>query len=521
MTLRNEARTPPSPLTEQDLADGFLRLVANEWRTRDAQPFARRVRSAPSVAAPFLVRRLVEGGDREREVATGLLGLLEGPRVISPLQEVLRNQTVSVVSRAAAASVLETLGYPPAQPIDLVDPISLLVETWDSVFRNARAEPSFVEQFVGCLEDDDAPTRGEIIHTLAEPRDARALPLLLPLLYSKRGTTITHAIEAIESIGDGGTIAVLQEIAKGDPHQRVRQRARAAYGRLMMRTGADEFRGPPPSISSASEGLPVHRTAVSLIDRLGDQAVFVSRRRHDGLLKVITVLTSDTKGIKDSYGVDMMREEEFDQIVAETSRHGLPPVEVDLTYCREVVSEARRLNIETRRRPPMDLQIWRGLLDDPPNSQPRQLGLRLDDEHDLSASIAETGRLLTTPEFRQWYFDAQLVWPFVDEWYSGSIHQQNGETGQQVLDQLVEAAITDLFDNDHRVLLSRRLSRQAHLLERLGKGELSFLATAAAQGLDPHRGIPLSVHPFVRAMVLSSFFNAGLRPPQPRLFPED
>ena len=521
MALQNEARKPQAPLTEQDLADGFLRLVANQWRAREARPFARRVKSAPSLAAPFLVRRLIDGDDREREVATGLLRLLEGPRVISPLQEVLRNETVPIISRVVAASVLESLGYQAARSIDVADPTRLLVDTWESVFRHAPAEESFVEQFVACIEEDDARTRAEVIRTLAEPRDERALPLLLPLLSSKRVTTITTAIEAIESIGSPSPIPALQELAEGDPHRRVRQRARTAYGRLTMRAGGDKRHGPAPHLVSTGKNLPVHRTAVSLIDRLGDQAVFVSRRRPDGLLKVITVLTSDTDGIKSSYGVDMMREEELDEIMAETSRHGLPPVEVDLAYCREVVDQARRLNIEARRRPPVDLEIWRGLLDDPPITPPLQLGLWQEEERDLSASIAETARLLTTPEFRQWYFDPQLVWPYVDEWYSGSIHQQNGETGQQILDQLVEAAAADLFDNDHRILLSHRLSRQAYLLERLGKEESSLLALAAAQGLDPHRGIPLAVHPFVRAMVLSSFFNAGLRPPQPRLFPDD
>jgi hypothetical protein len=288
-----------------------------------------------------------------------------------------------------------------------------------------------------------------------------------------------------------------------------------------MRVGGNQRSAPAPTLDSRVGILPIHRTAVSLIDRLGDQAVFVSRRRPDGLLKVITVLTSATDDIKSSYGVEMMREDELDEIMAETSRHGLPPVEVDLAYCREVVDQARLLNTEVRRRPPVDFEIWRCLLDDPPASPPRQMDLWQDDERDLSASIAETARLLTTPEFRQWYFDPQMVWPYIDEWYSGSIDQQNGETGQRVLDQLVEVAAADLFDNSHRILLSQRLSRQEYLLDRLGKDASSLLALAAAQGLDPHRGIPLGVHPFVRAMVLSSFFNAGLRPPQPRLFPED
>jgi hypothetical protein len=49
------------------------------------------------------------------------------------------------------------------------------------------------------------------------------------------------------------------------------------------------------------------------------------------------------------------------------------------------------------------------------------------------------------------------------------------------------------------------------LLEQLGRGEPSRLAAAAALGLDPVNGVPSDLHPFARAMVLASLYDAGLR----------
>ena len=66
-------------------------------------------------------------------------------------------------------------------------------------------------------------------------------------------------------------------------------------------------------------------------------------------------------------------------------------------------------------------------------------------------------------------------------------------------------------------MLERRLQRQSDILHRAGKQDLARLARAAADGLDPDRGLSPDEHPFIRAMVLSSFFKR--RPPPPRRSP--
>ena len=91
------ARKIRGRMTEEELADGFQRLVSNQWRRRESSPFTRRVKAAPAVAAPFLMERLRQGTQRERELATALLTQLEGPRVIAPLWDAFDNEQVEVV----------------------------------------------------------------------------------------------------------------------------------------------------------------------------------------------------------------------------------------------------------------------------------------------------------------------------------------------------------------------------------------------------------------------------------------
>jgi hypothetical protein len=160
----------------------------------------------------------------------------------------------------------------------------------------------------------------------------------------------------------------------------------------------------------------------------------------------------------------------------------------------------------------MPLAIWRDLLegDDAPPA-PQQIPLWRYEEEDLLNLISKTGGLLAAPEFRQWFFDVRLVWPYVDEWSAASIEERSGEQGKATLEELTNLAILDVLQPEMRRRLWRRLTRQSDLLATLGKGDLAKLAAAAARGLDAERGIPAEHHPFVRAMTLGSFMNAGLR----------
>jgi hypothetical protein len=501
------------PLTERELEYSFKQLVGKSWRYEDARPFAKRVKLNPATAAPYLVEQL-SSGEREREVASALLLLLKGPRVIAPLYTVLRDTGKSDAVRAAAASILSALGEPivtTGAACVLRDPGDLATHALQVILQKTTDDEAFREQFLDNLDSDDEESRADVIESLAESNDDRALHLLLPLIHSSRPSTVSRVVWALERLGNGAALAPLKELAEHGPRGRIRQEARAAYGRIMMR--ASTAHTPGYHRPGATAGFPVYRACATLLDQHGDQAIIVARMRPaDGFLKTLTIHTSDTAGIKECYGVDMMRPEELDDMLASLNRQGITPVEIGLAGCRDAADEARQTSLRLGKRLPMPLAIWRDLLegDDAPPA-PQQIPLWRYEEEDLLNLISKTGGLLAAPEFRQWFFDVRLVWPYVDEWSAASIEERSGEQGKATLEELTNLAILDVLQPEMRRRLWRRLTRQSDLLATLGKGDLAKLAAAAARGLDAERGIPAEHHPFVRAMTLGSFMNAGLR----------
>lgn len=509
-----------SQLTEEELMQGFSRLVSNEWRFGDAKVFLRRIKSTPSISAPYLINHLVNGTARERETATMMLRLLAGPRVIMPLREVLRSETISDDARIAAALVLEELGEKvdvPGIASGLRDPRGVFDAIWETVLSRSQSDETFLVTLLQSMQEGPSDGREEVIRALGEPRDPRALWILKPLLYGKRVGTILAAIDAIEAIGGTEAVEDLKAVSENDPSRRVRKRARVAYGRLLMRSRS--FFPDPPTLLSSRRPLvsayPVQRAWVTFVDSHGDQAVGIVRRRPDGLLKVLSILVSETQGITRCLGVDEMQPSDLAEIEEDLRARGLVPVDVDIHACQSVLADARALNVACGRRLPTDYEIWKGMLGNPSPGSPKGLaGAATDTEPGLLSLLPETVSLLAGQEFRHWVLDPDLVWPYVDEWSSASAEDRAGLAGQATLEKLVALAAHDLIDQDYRRLLSRRLNRQAWLLARLGKQHESRLATAAALGLDPEMGIPLDVHPFVRAMVTNSFLNAGLCPPR-------
>ena len=522
MSMEALASQPKARLTEEELADGFLRLASREWRVGDAQPFVRRLKAVPAISAPFLVEHLMQGGPSERETATALLRLLAGPRVIVPLREVLRDGSAPDEARVAAAVVLEGIGEEVDAGVltaDLKDPLGLFSSIWEAAIAGAQDE-AFLESLVQAVQAGPAPGRDELIRSLAEPGDPRALYILKPLLYGKRVGTIIAAIEAIEILDAHEAGESLKDLCDGDPSPQVRQRARAAYGRLVMRSNplfTDPDRRQPLE-SAPGDMLPLHRCWATLIDGSGGQAVTVSRRHPDGNLKVISVQIDDMGGVKSCLGSDGMREEELGEIEADLVLDGLRPVPLALEECRSIVEEARRLSLATRVRLPIEFEVWKGLLEgNTPRVQVSLEGQTEDSQQVLLALLPQTDILMAASEFQQWLFDPGLVAPYLDEWSYAPPEQHATPDGQQTLDTLVDLAISDLVKDEQRRLLSRRLRRQSWLLQKLGLAAASRLATAAAVGLDPQTGVPAQVHPFLRAMVLHSFYRAGLRVRQPGL----
>ena len=184
-------------------------------------------------------------------------------------------------------------------------------------------------------------------------------------------SAILAAIEALEALASPLSVGRLQESADGDPNVKVRRRARAAYGRIIMQSSMFRSRRPALRATASSTRLPWEHVSVSLLDRYGDQAITIARRRADDYLKVVTVLTNQETGVKSCTGVDMMTRDELDEILAALESQGLNSVEVEPAFAGDLIAQARRRSVAKRRRLPAGLEIWREVLETP--AQPEQL----------------------------------------------------------------------------------------------------------------------------------------------------
>ena len=509
--MHPQPKRGPREISEIELARGLEKIAAGEWRYAESKRFARRVRASAGVAAPYLTERIRSGGERERERAAELLAQIEGPRAIAPLWEILRDDSLSATVRGAAGAILDAMGETSAlHAADGLDHDSLIPDARETIFRRADGDEGFRERFLYDLESDDAAGRRLVLLTLSEAEDERALSLILPLLSSARVSAILAAIEALEALASPLSVGRLQESADGDPNVKVRRRARAAYGRIIMQSSLHRSRRPALRARASSTRLPWEHVSVSLLDRYGDQAITIARRRADDYLKVVTVLTNQETGVKSCTGVDMMTREELDEILATLESQGLNSVEVEPAFAGDLIAQARRRSVAKRRRLPAGLEIWREVIETP--AQPEQVRMMGPADEGVDR-LTETGALLATPEFRQWFFEPESVWAYVDEWRSGTMPQRSGFDGGRTLDALISMAARDLVDDDFAAMLRHRLERQSDILLRAGQHDLARLARAAGAGLEPERGLHPDEHPFIRAMVLSSFFNAGLRLP--------
>jgi hypothetical protein len=79
------------------------------------------------------------------------------------------------------------------------------------------------------------------------------------------------------------------------------------------------------------------------------------------------------------------------------------------------------------------------------------------------------------------------------------------------MDEVINAAIAELIDEDWRALYESRLLRQAALLQFAGRDEDARLAQATASALHPTSAAPPQEQPFIRALIRSSIEQGPIR----------
>ena len=451
---------------------------------------------------------------------------------LEDLEEFVADPTVSDIAKLTLSPILKELGSEMAEEgiIEyLNDPASAMQQMQLRLLELVGDNEMGIEAILNDVTSMSLERRLSFVQWLGASNDARATPLLLPLLESQTGKVATAVIEALEQLGPLAStqaISALQHLISTTSNRQLKQAARATLGRLTMQTapGAEDT-----AIAEAHQQFPHYEARVSFVDGSGTQLIVLSWKRPDGLLKVVNVLYQDSWGIKDCYGLDEMDIEHWNGLVASMNEKSFGCFVVPFAYVRSLIAEARAVNKRTRRKLPIAYFVWRPLIESvAPDEQPTSIATTLPAQTldaDTLALAQHGDELYALNEFVSWMFEPlKAIEPFMNRfWASQALTElrpkRTTKTGRKgkpksqriELETLLDEALTSVIDDSWRLLYETRLRRQAQLLLLTQREQESRLALATAAMLHPASHIATQEQPFLRFMMRISIEQGPLR----------
>jgi HEAT repeats len=461
---------------------------------------------------------------------------------LEELEDFVADPTVTDLAKLTLAPLLKELGSEMADDAILPylnDPEAAMAQMQTRLLELVGQSELGVESILEDVMEMPVERRLAFIGWLGSSQDPRAANLLVPLLENPSTKVAQAAIEALEELG---TIAAQQAIPalnyliSTSSNRAVKQRARAALGRLTMQS--------VPGVeveamqAKRSQRLPLHEARVSFIDGVGSQMIMLSWKRPDGLLKGVNLLYQDQWGIKDCYGTDEMDADHWASLVGQMEEQGFGSFRVPIEYARSLVTEARIVNKRTRHRLPVAFSIWRPFIEDEEShekgSSAKAAPTALEPIHltpeTEQLAMQRGDELINMVEFSSWLFEPfESLQPYINRYWTNFAlaelsHGNRGRRGrgrggnkeiskeqQQFLEDAVSEAISNLIDEQWRTLYEVRMRRQGLLFEFAGRKKDVTLVQAVAAALHPNSGIPAQEQPFLRAMMRLSIQQGPIR----------
>ena len=514
---------------DDDILSRYLDLLDEQW-TRGAREKVLHLLRTNDVAA--------------HSAAVLILSELATEADVEDLEDFIADPTVTDLAKLTVAPILKDLGSEMADDgllLYLNDPEAAMQQMQIRLLELVGQSELGVESILEDVLDMPLERRLAFIAWLGSSRDPRAANLLVPLMENPSTKVAEASIEALEELGTIAAhqaIPALNYIIGASSNRAVKQRARAALGRLTMQSvpGIED----EAMQAKRSQRLPLHEARVSFIDGVGSQMIMLSWLRPDGRLKGVNLLYQDQWGIKDCYGTDEMDADHWSSLVGHMSEQGFGSFRIPIEYGRALVVEARALNKRTRRHLPIAFAVWRPFIEDegresnPAKGNPvQQTALEpavLTPEVEL---LAQRGDMLfEMPEFASWLFEPfENLQPYINRYWTNyalselSFDEQSprgrkrgrsrnkGLPKEQLrhLEEIVIEALADLVDEQWRTLYETRLRRQGMLFKFAGRERDVELVRAVAAALHPTSGIPAQEQPFLRTMVRLSIQQGPIR----------
>jgi len=494
--------------TDAEIEEIVQRFVDETLNVAEAQAAVERLARVPKRVLPRLLDMIASTDPHVHETAATLLRQMGLTQAVEPLRKLLADPNLEDDHKMRILEALQALGgLAPDENyfVYLRDPEATFRKSQDAIL-DALQDPLHLEMALQTVLAGNSPvqTNPAVLPAMAHTQDRRVLPLLLCLLHAPNDEIVTGAIQALASLQDPGALPILEERARHDPSEKVRQAAAEAVAGLSPQLEARA----PSILGLPLAPPPLLRCLLSTIDGKGGQIVLVIRQDPEVEERYIfwEVMFNDHEGIKDCFGGQTYDPEMVEDMMGETlAEAGIELVEVGLERARAEVERAYQITLAAARRLPLSFLGWQPWLEGEDPEPVEAFPLPEVSPAEREALYARCHELTDLDEFESWFFDPEEL---------GGLRRKYRRLAQRAnsdaaLEALLSQAIQTIVDDPRRRLMRERLQRQAWLLAQIyEEEELPKLALVAADALADAAPLPLADHPFLRELMFDSFFNA-------------
>jgi len=284
---------------------------------------------------------------------------------------------------------------------------------------------------------------------------------------------------------DAASVEALTALELASSDKLVRKEIKRSLYRLERRGMTIPQAAPAqPAITMPAPALEGYLSAV---DGSGDQLVWLAKPRAGGLAQLFAVV-NDPNGLREVDLSETTRKALRAARQQLLERHEIRMIEADWRYCDYLIDRGMRWATEKGQPVSGDYPRLRAqLIKQPVTEMPPLIFTHLDAEA-VGAQpylVADSAKLLEEKEFRTWFFDREVLKPYIDEMLEAKSSPLILAPSQQEerFRIVVERAIEELFGGEMRLSWVRRLQEMAYFLRGTGRCEQANRALAAALAL--------------------------------------
>lgn len=377
------------------------------------------------------------------------------------------------------------------------------------------------------LEKGSAGLRAELAEA---PPELAAAALLL--LARERGE---QSVEALRQLArEGGELAVAAVEALGATRsveaaaflqgleaEGGERTLRKAVGRALQRLRSEGVQ-PPPAEVVARLAAPGEATIgpfecwATQVDSEGTRAVWLGSDLGMAGLVAIGLALNDRVGIKDASAAPTTRRR-FRALMEELRRERpedpVTWVQLPPRYVQQLVAEAEALNRASGQPLPEEWHQIAMAIGEPPEPLTQALiysEISAESVRDSLRLLEQSAGLFDERECRSWALDYEASLAYAKELEQARAsplivsEAAQREREERIVSKAIEEQITPAW----RRALRRRLEETAYIFLRTGREERARQALAAAVALAEESHLPLTMHPFLRALARRSIEGA-------------